>query len=452
MSGIRNKKVQNTVSKGSPLVENIEGKGTRIEIHNEEVREIMKEIPGSLIRWGLTVIFLIFVSIIVGSYFFTFKEVVSAPLIITTTNPPAPLVSRTSGRIAHWFVSDGQKIYKGNNIVLIENTAKLEDIFMLNNLIDLLDSAETLNVTTFELPENLILGDLQELFNQFFRNCENYKSYLRENFLPQKIELLRQQTVKQEEQYQLSLKEKQMLEQELEIARKGFIRYEGMLTKGGISELQLEEERSRLIQTERGYTSFLSSLKSTEINLITQKRSLLELQEQYRNEIDQFESEIADGLSMLKNQLKNWKDKYLLISPVEGKVTLTKYWSENHVISAGERVATIVPPDSSIVICRAVVPSSGISKVAAGQKVNIKLTGYPYMEHGILTGTISTVSLVPGEDGYVVEIRLNEGMLSSYSEQLKLVQEMDGTADIIAGEMRMIYRFINPLKAVLKKK
>jgi hypothetical protein len=61
------------------------------------------------------------------------------------------------------------------------------------------------------------------------------------------------------------------------------------------------------------------------------------------------------------------------------------------------------------------------------------------------------VSLVPENDGYVVEIRLNEGMISSYSEQLKLVQEMDGTADIITGEMRMIYRFINPLKMVLKK-
>jgi len=65
-----------------------------IEIHNEEVREIMKEIPGSIIRWGLAIIFLIFVSIIIGSYFFQFKEIVSAPLIITTTNPPAPIIAK----------------------------------------------------------------------------------------------------------------------------------------------------------------------------------------------------------------------------------------------------------------------------------------------------------------------------------------------------------------------
>jgi multidrug efflux pump subunit AcrA (membrane-fusion protein) len=105
-----------------------------IEIHNEEVREIMKEIPGSLIRWGLTVIFLIFISIIIGSYFFTFREIVSAPLVITTTNPPAPFVSKTSGRIARWFVSDGQTVSAGENIALIENTANLDDIFYWRQL------------------------------------------------------------------------------------------------------------------------------------------------------------------------------------------------------------------------------------------------------------------------------------------------------------------------------
>ena len=426
-------------------------KKQNIEIHNEEVREIMREIPGSLIRWGLTVIFVIFMSIIIGSYFFTFRDVVSAPLIITTSNPPAPLVCKVSGRIAQWFVPDGQTIGPGDKVALIQNTARLDDVFLLEGIINLLDSTGSKEITTFYLPENLNLGELQEQNNQFYRNWNNYKRYIKENFLPQKIELLQQQKLKQEEQYQLSLKEKEMLEQELEITRKGFARYESMLELGGVSELQLEEEQGRIIQAERGYTGFLSSLKSAEISLINQNRSLLELQEQYKNEIAQFESNITDEISILKNQIENWKDKYLLTSPIKGKVTLTKYWSENHVVSAGERLATIVPPDSSVIICRAVVPSSGISKVNIGQKVNIKLTGYPYMEHGMLNGKISNVSLVPGENGYVVEVRLNEGMLSSYSEQLKLVQEMDGTADIIAGEMRMIYRFVNPLKTILKK-
>ncbi|MDD4756567.1 MAG: HlyD family efflux transporter periplasmic adaptor subunit, partial [Prolixibacteraceae bacterium] len=163
------------------------------------------------------------------------------------------------------------------------------------------------------------------------------------------------------------------------------------------------------------------------------------------------ESNISDNIRTLKNMFSNWRDRYLLSSPVRGKITLTKYWSENHVVTAGDRLATVVPVDSSMVICRAVVNSSGIGKMESGQKVHIKLSGYPYMEHGILTGYVQSISLVPEAEGYIIEIRLEEGMLSSYSEHLKLVQEMDGSAEIITKEMRMIYRFINPLRAQLGK-
>ena len=412
----------------------------------------MTEIPGRLLRWGLTIIFLIFASIVVGSYFFTFTEIVSAPLVITTTNPPAPLISKASGRIARWFVSDGQIVCKGDRVALINNSANLEDIIVTEKVIDELDSTKIQNDPgKILVPENLALGDLQEIYNQLCRNIENYADYMENNFLPKKIDLLKQQMIKQEQQYQLSMEQKKMMEQELAISQKGLERYKSMLNKGGVSESQLEEEKARVIQSKRGYTSFLASLKSAEINLINQKRSLLELQEQSHNEVEQFKLTISDNVKTLKSLVKNWKETYLLSSSIKGKVTQTTFWSENHVISAGERLATVVPVDSSVVICRAVVPSSGIGKIETGQDVHIKLSGYPYMEHGVLTGKVSTISLVPDEKGYIVEITLNEGMVSSYSEQLKLVQEMEGTAEIITKKMRMIYRFINPLKMIFEK-
>jgi len=422
-----------------------------IEIHNEEVREIMKEIPGSIIRWGLAIIFLIFISIIIGSYFFQFKEIVSAPLVITTTNPPAPIISKASGRITRWFVSDGQLVNKGDYIALIKNSTNLEDFYRAEEIILYLDSTEIKDNLESTMPEKLILGELQEMYNQLYNNRVNYNNYLHENFIPQKIGLLRQQMLKQEQHYQLSQQQKKMMEQELEIARKGLERHQSLLNKGGVSESQIEDAKARVIQSERGYINFIASLKSAEINKINQERSLLELQEQHHKNMAQFEMNISNSIQSLKNQFKNWRDNYLLLAPIAGMATLTTYWSENHVISAGERLATVVPVDNSIIICRAIVPSSGIGKVKIGQQVNIKLTGYPYMEHGMLTGEVSTISLVPEKEGYILEIRLNDGMMSSYSEQFKLVQEMDGTAEIIADEMRMIYRFINPLKMLFDK-
>jgi HlyD family secretion protein len=378
--------------------------------------------------------------------------VVSAPLIITTTNPPAPLICKSSGRISRWFAGDGFSVENGDYIALISNRANLEDVIYLEKKLwetDTVDWLSLISGVTFR--NNLVLGELQEPFNTFWANLENFEDYKKNNFLPQKIDLSGQQLEKQEQQYQLSLVQQQMMEQELEISKKGFQRYEGLLGKGGVSESQVEEARGRYIQAERSYTNFLASMKSAEINLISLKRSILELQEQKHKENRQYSQSFTDSYITLNSKIKEWKDKYLVTSPVAGKLTLTRFWGENHVINVGDRLATVIPEDSAKVICRAIVPSSGIGKVETGQTVHIKLSGYPYMEHGMLIGMISAISLVPEEKGYIVEITLNEGMVSNYREQLKLVQEMEGTAEIITKKIRLIYRFINPLKMVFDK-
>ena len=66
----------------------------------------------------------------------------------------------------------------------------------------------------------------------------------------------------------------------------------------------------------------------------------------------------------------------------------------------------------------------------------------------MLRGIIKSISLVPDSRGYIAEIELSKGMSSSYhSVNLKFIQQMDGTAEIITRDMRLITRLINPLKA-----
>jgi len=423
-----------------------------IELHNEEVREIMKEIPRSLIRWGLTIIFLIFASIIIGSYFFQFKEIVSVPIIITSTNPPAPIISKASGRITHWFVSDGQIVNKGGNIALVKNSITLEDFLLVESIIFQLDSSKIIEILDkVVLPEKLALGELQNDYNQLYNHLENYRDFIESNFLHRKIVLLRQQIEKQRQHFQLTLLRQKKIEDNLDMTRKEVRYVESMLNKVDVSEAQIDESRRRCISLELGHTNFMDSLKIIEIDLISQKLSLLELLEQHNKETKQFELNILDDIRSFKSQLEYWRDKYLLSSPIRGTVSLSTSWSENHVVTAGERLATVVPCDSSEIVCRAIVNSSGIGKVEIGQQVNIKLSGFPFMEFGILVGKVSTISLVPEKEGYIAEIELTSGMTSSYSEQLKFIQEMDGTADIVTSEMRLIYRFINPLKMLFDR-
>ncbi len=44
------------------------------------------------------------------------------------------------------------------------------------------------------------------------------------------------------------------------------------------------------------------------------------------------------------------------------------------------------------------LPAEGAGKVEPGQKVNIRLDNYPYMEYGMLEGVISHISEIPDEE------------------------------------------------------
>ena len=120
------------------------------------------------------------------------------------------------------------------------------------------------------------------------------------------------------------------------------------------------------------------------------------------------------------------------------------------VIKAGDILATVIPDDKSRILVRAEVPATGVGRVRTGQDVNIKLSGFPYMEYGIIRGKISTLSLVPAGDVYIAGIDLVNGMRSTYNTDLNFISEMTGTGEIITENRRLIYRFIKPLKALGK--
>lgn len=94
---------------------------TYLENHSEEVQDIMSFIPNHVIRWGLTVIFILFAMLVVGSYYFKSPEIIRAPMILTTKNPPVSLISKSTGKIDRLFATDGQNIGEKGNIALINN-------------------------------------------------------------------------------------------------------------------------------------------------------------------------------------------------------------------------------------------------------------------------------------------------------------------------------------------
>lgn len=427
-------------------------RNSNLEQYSEEVQEIMGHVPRWIVRWGITVFFFLFMMLLVGTYFFSYPVVVSTPFVLTTINPPAPIICKSSGRIARWYVSDGQSIQQGTVVALLENAANYEDMLLLDSILQNFTGDWTADVGLISLPVGLSLGKLQNPYVNFNKSYSNLLHYKTQDLIGKKIILMESRIRNQELQYDLLLRQWSLKQQEFAVAESVFIQDSAAYFQGGYGIIKTEYERSvqTILNHKSSLLAFESSIKSAEVGILQLMETLLELEIARENELMSYRNTLDENLVLLSTQLVDWFENYVLTSPIKGKITLTNYWSENQVINAGERLATVVPAEETIIIARAYIPSSVLGKVTSGQKVNIKLSGFPYMEYGMLTGTVNTISLVPEEEGYVAEIQLSEGMLSSYSETLKFIQQMDGTADIITEETRLIYRLITPLRSFIQ--
>ncbi len=418
--------------------------------HSEEVQDIMSLIPNQVIRWGLTVIFAVFLLLVIGSYYFKSPEIIKAPMVLTTKNPPVSLISKSTGKIERLFASDGQNIEEKGNIALINNPTDFSHYLILKReLADCSRIAEwDKQVFEINLSESLTLGELQSTYGPFLKNRNNFKQFLSQNFLPQKIALIDKQIVKHQEYYQTLMRQMEIQRNDLVLSGKSFVRDSSLYLKRTTSEAEYDKSRQLYLSKKSAFIGYEAVLRETESSILQMQSTRVELEMQYEKELSDFRLLLDESRQNLDNAVHQWEERYLVASPIKGKLTLTSIWSINQEVKIGELIATVIPVEPSAIIAKAVIPPSGFGKVEVGQRVNIKLSGFPYMEFGMLKGTIKSISLVPDSRGYIAEIALSEGMSSSYRrENLKFIQQMDGTAEIITKEMRLITRLINPLRA-----
>jgi multidrug resistance efflux pump len=59
---------------------------------------------------------------------------------------------------------------------------------------------------------------------------------------------------------------------------------------------------------------------------------------------------LSSSINQLQTQLAQWEQNYLLTSPIDGVVTLTKYWQKNQNVAAGEVLATVAPQHKTKII------------------------------------------------------------------------------------------------------
>lgn len=297
----------------------------------------------------------------------------------------------------------------------------------------------------------LTLGEIQSAYTGFIKSLTEYRDFLKLDLYKEKEEAARREL----NEYQIYIShlhnEVNLNKEELKLALSSYSREEILYKKGLVSASDYEKEQQAYLASKRGTEQMQTTLSSARIQEAKLHQTIVEIQLEQNQKANSLQVALQTAYDQLQVSINNWKLAYLFTAPTDGILSYNEVWQKNQNITAGDKVFSVVAENSGAVIGKAKLPVSNSGKVKSGQRVNIRLTGYPYMEYGFLTGKVSSISLLSNEDSYTVTVELPDTLQTSYNHILEFQGELSGSAEVLTDERSFTARLLGPLRYLWEK-
>lgn len=423
-----------------------------IAIRTEDVSELLTTVPKWIVRWGITIVFGIMVCILMLSVFIRYPDTLAASATITTVNPPVTLVSKTNGKITELKVKNDQLVKQGDILLVIENTANYKHVQKVARLLDSLTVNSKIQNAFVSIPfyDSLQMGDLTPSFFQFLKSYTDYRLYSEVNPQQREIEIINKELAEYQALQSKYQSQENIYKEEFVLIEKDFNRYNTLFQNQTISAKDFEDKKREYLSAKRNYENVKITNINNKLAINNLEKNKLQLQMLAYQETEKYVQSFSQNIQTLKSQIQTWEQTYLIKSPMDGTVSLFNYWTVNQNLKQGDEVVSIVPVKKQEIIAKLILPVQNSGKIKTGQRVNIKLNNYAYQQYGMLKGFVKTISVMPKNESYSVEVSLPNALMTSYKKKLDYKEEMQGSADIITEQLSVLDRIFYQFRKLIK--
>jgi multidrug resistance efflux pump len=427
------------------------------ELRSEEIDEILTSMPGGLLRWGSTIVFVTIALLLAIAWYIRYPDVVQGHVSLTTLTPPVRVVSRTAGEVARVFVADRAPVRANQPLLLLKSPAAYGDVQALSAALDRLEPAlqrtGPLPDVAFDHP--LALGDLQNPFSTFQQTYSDYRSLLADPFYGQKLAALQAQIGNLEQLRERLKAQQSLLDEQLALADRNRGRSRQLGTQNLSSSAEVDQAEQQYLQQRYATENGRTAITNNEIQLSTQRSSLIDLQQRRTDDQQRLLVQLRNAHHSLRAAITAWEQSYLLRSPVSGTVSLFRDVHENQFVSAQDPLVAVLPAAGAIV-GRVTLSGMGAGKVRVGQRVIVQLESYPYKEYGTVEGRVTRISQLgfesqaQGAQGmlYQADVELPKGLVTSYGRRLEFTQEMSGVVQVVTDDVSLLMRVFNQIRSL----
>ena len=418
------------------------------ELRSDEMQDILTTPPKALVRWGTTIVLVIVGLLIVGCFVVRYPEVVDCKVTITTTNPPTWVVAKSTGKIKQLYTRDKQKVRRGDIIAVLDNTADTQSILALERSLDAMNITEGA-VTLTDLEGGMALGDVQTAYTTLQKAVTAFHNFTHRNVYDKRIATEKAQLNSYDKYVSSMQKQQDISSRQQAIASDQYGREDEIYSKGLISKQEMEDAKMAMLNRRLASEQINTSLHDAEVEMAEIRHIIGELEVQKEQERRAVVADLATAIDQARTAIEEWKQKYALISPMAGTLTYNDYWKVNQNVTEGSKVFSIVSNTSDSIIAKIKIPLEGAGKVQPGQRVNIRLDGYPYLEYGFLTGKVVSLSTMYSDTGeYTATVSLPTPLRTSYHYDIIMGGDLSGVAEVITQDISLAERLIHPLRYI----
>ncbi|MBN1951500.1 MAG: HlyD family efflux transporter periplasmic adaptor subunit [Bacteroidales bacterium] len=438
--------------KGMIISDKDREKAQGVELRSEQLRDILGQVPRWIVRYGTVLIFLIILVLFIGSALLRYPDVIAARLVLTTETPPVQLIAKKTSKICSLLVDDKSPVAEGQLLAVLTSSADYRDALNLRKLLGERFIYDSLIVTNF--PDKLKLGMMQESYAGFQKRRQENLSFIEQDNYRRMIRFYEGNLGKYSRLVGDKKAEAEAAGQVYGLARKKYMRDSTLMVQSprSIAPAEVERSEQEMLETLRAWRSARAQLSTADIELSNLQQQMLSKQLEYEEAVSRQQQALQEAYEALIGQLADWEDLYILRAPFSGKASFIRIWSESQNVQQGDVVLTILPLEEGNILGKAMLDMEGIGKIKADQKAIIRFANYPYMEFGTLSGTVTSISLVPVEGSYMAEIRLDSNrLITNYGKELEFQQNMQGIAEIITGDRSLLQRITDPFRSAFRR-
>lgn len=416
-----------------------------------ELQALLGKPPGRLLHYGITIVGIGVCVLIAVGWLVKYPDVVPARIQLRTQVPPIEVYAESAGKLREFRVKDNVQVEEGDIIAVLDDPANWEDVEAIDNFLNALegDLYSRSKLNDLEVPRNLELGDLQNIYAAFIKRYDEHLFFLRNNNSFKRVENLEVQIEKLSD-LEKSLQERQgTLSDVVEVSEEEYQRMQQLLSLGDASKSQVAEAKAKYLQTRQDLETLNENLLNNKLLMERTRMQILEINQSYTNDRSAGVLSINEEVQRMQAAIDRWQQAFLIHAPVSGRVSLSRFRTPQQYINQNELLLTLVPSSATSVIGEGYLPARGSGKVEVGMSANIRLNAYPYREFGSVQGQVQNISLVPQAEGFQVYFQVPDPLVTSYGDTIPFQQGMQATANIVTEERRLLARVFDRLYSLV---